>query len=1022
MRTSPSILLPESTGYSECLDRLSASGGVQRPLATYRLQFNAGFKFDQAAGLLDYLQALGITDCYASPVLTARAGSTHGYDITDHNRINPELGGQQEFHHFTAALKQRGMGLVLDLVANHVGVNQGDNRWWHDVLENGRTSEFADYFDIDWAPLKPELHGKLLLPVLGGQYGEELEGGNLQLGYDDGTFHVAYFDKRFPLDPQSYPLIFDVRARRRFSGTRDETALPPELDLKEFRSLLSEFGELPPHSSEDPDEAQFRRRRVAELRRRLSRLLAAHPALMEYVQRILERVNGVPGDSRSFDTLHRLLDAQAYRLAHWRVSAEEINYRRFFDINDLVGLRMENPRVFASTHQLIRRLLAEGSITGLRIDHPDGMLNPNQYFVRLQMLYCAAHCAGAVAHPPLAENGIESDFQEIFGRHDWIARRPPLYVIVEKILQPGESLPTEWPVDGTVGYEFAALTTSLFVQSRNQRAFTNLYRRFTGDSSTPEEVVYAGKRLIMGTALPSEINVLTHMLADICSRNRRARDFTLHSLRNAIREIIACFPVYRTYIDERGNVSERDRLTIQFAAARAKRRNQSMPASIFDFVRDILLLKDPGPSVGADARHLRLAFALKFQQLTGPVMAKGLEDTAFYVYNRFIALNEVGGSPARFGIEPAEFHHANLERAEHWPNSMLATSTHDTKRSEDVRMRLDVLSEMPAAWSAQVHRWRRMTRMLKPVLADGRAVPDANEEYFLYQTLVGATPLELQVANPDSEQLTAYRERIRSYIFKAVHEAKRNLSWVNPDPEYIAALERFLDAILAPPASKSRSGFWQDLARFLPPISYFGCINSLAQLLLKIASPGVPDIYGGNEVWDFSLVDPDNRRPVDFGQLSVQLQDLLTRAGSGSYAQLCSELLERWQDGGIKMWVAQRGLAFRREHPELFREGSYLPLEPSGSKAEHVIAFARRHEQLDQTIIVAAPRFSYSLMRGQLSPPLAGAWEETAIRLPRAAPNHFLNIFTGEIVAPSNGSLLCREVFGQFPVALLVGR
>lgn len=1022
MRTSPSILLPESTGYSECLDRLSASGGVRRPLATYRIQFNADFKFEQAVGLLDYLQTLGITDCYASPVLTARAGSTHGYDITDHNRINPELGGEHEFNNFSTALKQRSMGLVLDLVANHVGVNQGDNRWWHDVLENGRTSEFANYFDIDWTPLKPELHGKLLLPVLGGQYGEELETGNLQLKYDDGTFYVAYFDKRFPIDPQSYPLILDVRARRRFSGTRDETSLPPEPELKQLRSLLSEFSELPRHSSEDPDEAQLRRHRSFELRRDLRRLLSQHPALMEYVRRTLGRVNGVPGDSRSFDTLHRLLDAQAYRLAHWRVSAEEINYRRFFDVNDLVGLRMENPHVFASTHQLIRRLLADGSVTGLRIDHPDGMLNPNQYFVRLQMLYCAAHCAGLVARPPLADNGIEAEFQEIFGRHDWIARRPPLYVIVEKILQPGESLPTEWPVDGTVGYEFAALTTGLFVQPRNERAFTNLYRRFTGDSGTPEEIVYSSKRLIMGTALPSEINVLTHMLADICSRNRRARDFTLHSLRNAIREIIACFPVYRTYIDERGNVSERDSATIQYAIARAKRRNQSMPASIFDFIRDILLLKDPGPGVGADARHLRLAFALKFQQLTGPVMAKGLEDTAFYVYNRFVALNEVGGSPARFGIDPAEFHRANLERAANWPYSMLATSTHDTKRSEDVRMRLDVLSEMPVAWSAQVHRWRRMTRTLKPTLADGRSVPDANEEYFLYQTLVGATPLDLQTATPDLEKMAAYRDRIHSYVFKAVHEAKRNLSWVNPDADYIAALERFLDAILAPSVTKARSGFWQDLARFLPSVSYFGCINSLAQLVLKIGSPGVPDIYRGNEVWDFSLVDPDNRRPVDFGRLGELLRGLLAQSNEGSYAQLCAELLEGWQDGRIKMWATLRGLALRREHPELLGEGSYLPLEASGNKSEHVIAFARKHDQLDETIIVAIPRFSYTLMRGQLSPPLGDVWEETAIQLPRATNNHFLNIFTGAIVTQANGNLSCREVFRHFPVALLVGR
>ena len=1024
--TYPSSIL-ERSGYSECLDRLSAGDRAGRPRATYRLQFNHQFRFRDALAQVEYLHRLGISHCYASPLLQARAGSMHGYDITDHDSLNKEIGTAEEFEQLARELKSRGMGMVLDLVPNHVGV--GDhNPWWQDVLESGRASEFADYFDIDWRPLKAELREKLLLPILGAQYGEELEQGHIKLAFreDDARFVIEYFEQHLPVDPQTIPLIFSpVRAQERFAAAAEAPAAPaarpaPEGSgpgMAELQALLADFGALPPHTTADPDMAQERRRRIPELRNKFRGLLQMTPVVLQVTRDAVAALNGEPGKARSFDGLHRLLEAQVYRLAHWRVSAEEINYRRFFDINDLVGLRMENPRVFAATHRLVRRMLAEGSVSGLRIDHPDGLLNPRQYFTRLQMLYAASQCAGAEPHPPLAENGIEADFQEVFSQHDWLRHTPPLYVVVEKILQPGEQLPAEWTVDGTVGYDFANQVNGIFIDLGALRPLTTLYHRFIGKTPNPQQEIYESKKLVMNTSLPSEVNVLTHMLEEICQSDRRARDFTRKALRDAITEIIACFPVYRTYIDERGNVGERDRAIVGEATARAKRNNEGTPAAIFDFVRGVLLLEGPA-SGSADARRQRLYFALKFQQLTGPVMAKGLEDTACYAYNRFIAVNEVGGSPQNFGVSVADFHRANQQRAQQWPFAMLATSTHDTKRSEDVRARLDVLSEMPKLWATQAGRWRRANRSRKRVLSDGRSVPDSNEEYLLYQTLVGAAPLVSELAQ--SEIRKQFIARIQQYMNKAVHEAKINLSWVNSNPEYVAALEQFVERILTPGNGRRPNHFWEEFLRFLPGITYFGAINSLAQALLKLTSPGVPDIYQGNETWDFSLVDPDNRRPVDFAVRQQMLAGLEARANESDFASLCRELVSHWQDGRIKMWATLRTLRFRREHAELFHAGTYLPLQASGSRHEHVCAFARVREASDQMAVVAVPRLSYTLTRGAQSPPLGEVWGDTELVLPRSSSSHFLNVLTGQVLRLGpNRSLLCSELFAGFPVALL---
>jgi (1->4)-alpha-D-glucan 1-alpha-D-glucosylmutase len=915
-------------------------------------------------------------------------------------------------------MKALGMGLILDIVPNHMGVGHGTNPWWQDVLENGPSSAHADYFDIDWRPLKSELAGKVLLPVLGAAYGEELEQGQLKINFENGAFFVTYYDKRFPLDPQTYPIIFEQLGS--LAELRPEDHEWRESVAPELQTLLRNFRELPPGSSTDPESKARRQRTIAVLKQQLAELAQRSESVRETIAEAIRRTNGEPQNPQSFDTLHRILDAQAYRVAHWRVSAEEINYRRFFDVNDLVGLRMENPPVFADTHRLIRKLMADGSVSGIRLDHPDGLFNPLQYFSRMQLLYAASHCWGKDPTGPVAENGIELDVLATCSGEEFL-RSTPLYLLVEKILEAGEHLPKDWPVDGTVGYEFGNLLNNVFINARARRYFTNLYQRFVGGSPDVNALIYENKKKIMLSSLSSEVAVLTHILEDIFSTDRRARDFTRSLLRNSIRETIACFPVYRTYIDVRGTVSEADRSYIQEAIARAKRRNRNSNLAVYDFLRGVLMLEGADDVAGAEQYRKRLLFVMKFQQLTGPVMAKGLEDTACYVYNRFVSVNEVGGSPADFGIGLEEFHQGNLERARDWPYSMLATSTHDSKRSEDVRARLNVISEMPKLWSEQLTRWRRANRSKKRALADGRVVPDANEEYFFYQTLAGVWPFAME---SDSER-KEFLQRVSDYMIKAVHEAKVNLSWLSQDQEYVDNLTQFVERTLRPGTSKRANLFLEQFAAFTKPVMFFGALNGLAQVLLKTTSPGVPDIYRGCELWDLSLVDPDNRRPVDYELRQRLLRELTEReSGEGDHAELCAEMLRNFADGRAKLWTTMRALCFRREHPELFQAGSeYVPLLAEGAVAgnqarEHVIAFARRRDE--QMAITLAPRFAYTLMKGEMRPPLEEeAWADASIALPTGAAQEFRNVMTGEIVRASDGTLLCQEVFRSFPVALL---
>jgi (1->4)-alpha-D-glucan 1-alpha-D-glucosylmutase len=1010
MRT-PTLPLPETANdVAELLQPLGEKQRQVRPGSAYRLQFNRSFRFADAIRLVPYLRRLGITTLYASPILAAQAGSTHGYDIIDHNRINPEIGTEEELYQLLAELQNSGMGLLLDVVPNHMGVGYGTNLWWRDLLENGRASEYANFFDIDWNPLKAELHNKVLLPILGNQYGEELEAGHIVLVYDNQGFRVQYFDKVLPIDPQTIPLIFHSVEEFRQPGDA----------ARELLALLATLAELPPHTV--PDSAR-RKREVPYLMRRFTELLQRSSEVHEYVLGAVQRLNGTPGDAHSFDALHQLLEAQVYRLAHWRVSAEEINYRRFFDVNDLVGLRMEDPLVFAATQKLIRRLLTADAVIGLRIDHPDGMFNPPQYFMRLQMLFAAAKLFGPVPVGEVAKNGIELNVQTAFGQRALEPGKEPFYVVVEKILEKREGLPREWPVSGTVGYEFANSVNGIFIDARNRKSFTNLYHRLIGESLNVDRLTYQAKKLVMLSALSSEVNVLTHMLDEISSSNRRARDFTRKVLRDAIRETIACFPVYRTYVDERGHISDRDREFIAQAVSEAKRINAAMAPQVFDFLEDILLLREDNGGTPIYGYRNQLYFALKFQQLTGPVMAKGVEDTVCYVYNRFISVNEVGGNPGSFGGSPEELHQGNHERAELWPHALLTTSTHDTKRSEDVRMRLDVLSEIPRPWAALVMRWRRINRAKRKTIGDGRIVPDSNEEYFLYQTLAGTWPLPRSSSFSPSDwalgrdQRLAYVARIQEYMQKAVHEGKINLSWINPDQEYSDSLRRFVARILAPGTPSKPNNFLRLLLEFVPHLAWFGAINSLAQCLLKLTSPGVPDIYQGQELFNFTLVDPDNRHPVDFSPAEKFLADFDSREAS---PELCHELLEHWTDGRMKLWTTHRGLRARGESSELFRHGDYAAIAVEGERSEHVVAFMRRHQQA--AALIAVPRLCFTLLNGEPRLPMAKDWGATQLRLPgEFSGRQFRNAFTGErVTVGDNGELLCSEIFAGFPVALLL--
>jgi (1->4)-alpha-D-glucan 1-alpha-D-glucosylmutase len=946
------------------------------PRATYRLQFNHRFTFRDAAVVVPYLAQLGITDCYASPYFKARPGSLHGYDVFDHNALNPEIGSEADYDALVETLRAHGLGQVLDVIPNHMGVGEPGNVWWTDVLTHGPGSYFARAFDIDWRPVKADLRDRLLLPILGDQYGLVLEKGELVLVYAAGRFLVRYYEFELPLDPRSVPAVLDLDLER-----VDVRLGRDHPEVMELRSIVSALRNLPAQGDLDLEKYQERRREAEVVRRRLEQLCAGSAVIRELVEENIRTFNGQTGDPRSFDRLDGLLERQAYRLAFWRVAAEEINYRRFFDQNQLAAIRVEDPVVFEETHRLIHRLLAEGKVTGLRVDHLDGLYDPAGYLARLQELATDAET------PP-----------------------GPVYLLVEKILAGTERLRDGWPIHGTTGYTFMNLVTGILVDHRHYRVMDRIYRAYTGRTTTYADEVYEKKRLIMRVSLASEIQMLGHRLDRLSEGHRRTRDFTLVSLIEALQEVIAAFPVYRTYIRD-FDVHPADRAVIDHAIRVARRRTPTMNVTVYDFVRDTLLLREL-PGTDEAYRQAQLEFVMKFQQVTGPVTAKGVEDTAFYTFNRLVSLNEVGGDPERFGIPLDAFHARNAERAQRWPLTMCATATHDTKRGEDVRARITVLSEVPRDWQARLARWRRLNRRRRLAVGE-RLAPSRNEEYLFYQTLVGTWPLE-PTGSLDAAGYQELVDRLAGYALKAVREAKVNTSWINPDEAYEAAIQRFVTGVLD---RREGAPFLADLEAFLAEIGDAGLGSALTQALLKLTCPGVPDFYQGTELWDFSLVDPDNRRPVGFDRRAALLGELESRAAAAGadLRALAAELLAARRDGRVKLYLIWQALAARRRHPALQPGAGYRPLAVTGGRAEHVCAFAR--EAGADHVVIVAPRW-LTRLKGPGGLPLGpDVWGDTAVSLAGlpAAPR-YRNVFTGEPVDPS---LPLASVLATFPVALL---
>ncbi len=983
------------------------------PVSTYRLQFNHTFGFNDARGIVSYLHDLGISDVYASPYFKARKGSLHGYDIVDPSALNPEIGTEKEYDAFAGEMDKYRMGQVLDIVPNHMSC-ESENPWWMDLLENGRTSPYAVFFDVDWNPAVKKLSGKLHIPLLGDQYGKVLESQELKLMFDEGAFFICYQEQKFPISPETYIFLLQHRLEDLQNLITDNGP-----HLTELLSIVTALKHLPPATEKDREKIEERYREKEIIKKRLLTLYRESAEIRDFIDANVDIFNGKKGDPRSFNLLDGLLAEQVWRLSHWRVANEEINYRRFFDVNNLAAVRTEDPAVFKESHKLIFRLVEKKRVTGLRVDHPDGLYNPSEYFEKLQR-----ECFSRLVFAEVSEDDDheQSDVvPEVLRRYERLLsadpQYKPFYIVGEKILTKGEKMPEDWPIFGTTGYVFLNSLNGIFIDTKNAKMFDNLYAKFSGTKNHFADVVYETKKLVMQVAMSGEINTLGNYLNNISEKNRHTRDLTLNSLTGAITEVIAFFPVYRTYINS-STVKDRDRQYIEAAISKAKRKNPAISAFIFDFLGDVLLLKFPEDFSEEDKKEW-FDFAMKFQQLTAPVMAKGVEDTAFYVYNRLVSLNEVGGSPDRFGLSLEAFHGQNLDRLKFWPHALITTSTHDTKRSEDVRARINVLSEIPDKWRECLTRWSYLNKKKKTVV-EGRDIPDRNEECLIYQTLIGAWPL----GRPDETEYDVFKKRVKEYIIKALREAKVNTSWINSNVAYEDGVTSFIDAILAISAGNK---FLEEFEPFQKTISSFGMLNSLSQTLLKITCPGVPDFYQGTEIWDFSLCDPDNRRPVDFDRRRTMLTSLkenMAKYGPDLKVVL-KELIEKWEDGSVKLYVTSRALTYRGENHMLFMEGAYMPLTAEGELKDQVCGFARQRD--NKTVLVIVPRFMTQVSHFTVEVPFGEkVWGKTGILLPdEISGNIFTNVLTGEKVKAvrraENRVLALADVFSCFPVAMLVG-
>lgn len=930
---------------------------MQIPLATYRIQFHTGFPFKAAQSIAAYLADLGISDLYASPIFTARTGSTHGYDVVNPKQINPELGGEAGLEELQTELKRYQIGWLQDIVPNHMAFDS-QNYMLVDVLENGPDSRYRDFFDIDWNHPYGGIKGRVLAPFLGKFYGDCLESGELQLQYDQSGLSINYYSLRFPLRIESYNqvLMYDLARLREQLGRNHP-------NFVKLLGVLYMLKYIP-----SGEEGRERYDQILFIKRMLWELWNDSAEVKQFIEENIQTFNGESGNPESFNMLDSLLSEQFFRLSYWKVGNEELNYRRFFTVNELISLRVEDQAVFDATHELIIQAVKDGKFNGLRVDHIDGLYNPVEYITRLR------------------------------------EQLPDTYLVVEKILEPGEDLPLNWSIQGTTGYDFMSKVNGVFCQQSNHLEFSGVYYRFVGRSTSCETLIDENKRLISGKHLAGDIDNLAHLLKQLSDRYRYASDFTMYGLKRALVEILTLFPVYRSYISPEGSrKADQERITQVIEEAK-----ENIPNFINElcFIEKFFSLEFDDHLSNED-KNLWLHFIMRLQQFTGPLMAKGVEDTVMYVYNRLLSLNEVGSHPGEFGISVEDFHAFNQTRSTQWPHAMNATATHDTKRGEDVRARLNVLSELPEEWEKQLLNWQAINAPLKETV-DGMAAPDPNAEYFLYQTLLGAFPFQ----KGDYPQFV---DRVKEYLIKASREAKVYTSWQRPDIDYENAFIRFTERILK---DSDDNLFLQEFLPFQRKIQHYGILNSLSQTLLKMVSPGVPDLYQGCEFWDLSLVDPDNRRPVNYEQRATCLEEIKMQFAKDPMGWM-RDLLQSPEDGRIKLFLIYQTLQLRRAYAELFQRGSYQKLTVSGSLKTHIIAFAR--ELGDTQVLAIVPRFFTSLVQEGELPLGEAVWHETRIVQAPGAPAIWENALTGQQIQ-GDDTLWVRDILSSFPVALLVGK
>lgn len=933
------------------------------PLATYRFQFHVGFNFLAAKQIVDYLAELGISDIYASPILTARSGSTHGYDVVNPQQINPELGGESAFADLITTLQRHDMGWVQDIVPNHMAFSS-HNQVLVDVLENGPDSQYRDFFDINWNHPYNGIRGRVLAPFLGKFLGDCLENGELRLQYSQAGFSINYYDNSFPLRIESYRHILEhdlVRLREQLGRNH-----PSFIKLLGVLYMLKYI----------PSGAEVRERydQITFIKGMLWELWNDSSEVKTFIEENIQTFDGEIGKPESFNLLDNLLNEQFFRLSYWKVGNEELNYRRFFTVNDLISLRVEDPKVFSTTHDFILQLVQEGKVTGLRIDHIDGLYDPAQYLTRLR------------EHAPEA------------------------YLVVEKILEAHEELPLNWSIQGTTGYDFMNKVNGVFCQQSHEAEFDNIYHRFIGRFVDLQQLIAENKELITGKHLAGDIDNLAHLLKEIADRHRYASDFTMYGLKRALVEVLSLFPIYRTYINREG-ARKADEECIKWVLERAVGNLPDFTNELY-FIEKFLLLNFDD-NLKQEDKHMWLHFIMRLQQFTGPLMAKGVEDTVFYVYNRLISLNEVGSSLDLFGISIDDFHAFNQMRIAYWPHTMSGTATHDTKRGEDVRARINVLSEIPQEWETQLTQWHDLNAAHK-VKVEGLNTPSRNDEYFLYQTLLGAFPFY-------ADEYDSFVDRVKDYMIKAIREAKVNSAWIRPNEGYEQGFMQFIDRILT---DTEKNAFLKSFRPFQRKLQHYGICNSLSQSLLKITAPGVPDFYQGTEMWDLSLVDPDNRRPVDFEKRLNYLKEIKTKTKSKSKSKnavlpYLEELLQSPEDGRLKLFLIYRALQARHDYADVFQKGGYEKLTVLGSLKGHIVAFSREFD--DKRAIIIVPRFLTSLVKEGEYPLGEQVWHETRILQPPGSSAALHDVISGQTIQ-GDETLWLKEILAHFPVALLVGK